>query len=84
MGTNGGDMRQEIEQARAHLKDALGVPLLGQAPPPRAQVVITLLANGQVNLQASGDEIVTRFLLSKGVSIYEQIIQGQLKAAEGA
>ena len=83
MNNNGGDMAREIGQAKAAIEGQLGVPILGEAPKPKAQVLITLLSDGNVNFQASGDEIITRFLLSKGVSIYEQILARQL-AQQGA
>lgn len=85
MGNNGGDMAREIALAKAAIEGKLGVPILGDAPKPTAQVLITLLPNGSVNFGATGDEIVTRFLLSKGASIYEAMIQGQLaKTQQGA
>ncbi len=77
-GTNGNDMRHEIARARAAVEAKLGVPLLGQSPPPRAQVIITLQADGQVNCAWSQDEIMTRFLFSKGLAIFEQAVLAQV------
>ena len=77
---NGHDMRNQIAKARAAVEAKLGVPLLGQPPKASAQVIITLQADGQVNFAASGDEIVTRFLLAKGAAIYEMILAQQTAA----
>ena len=77
-------MARDIERAREAIKGALGVPVLGQSPAPRAQVTLTLLADGSVNCSWSGDEIVTRFLFSKGLSIFESAMAAALKQREGA
>lgn len=77
---NGGDMAREIELARLAVQQSLnGKPAIIGESVPKAQLAVTLLSNGQVSCTWAGDEIVVRFLFSKGFSIYEASMAQALK-----
>lgn len=73
---------RDIQKARAEigkfLRENGSANLLGRQVQVTAQIVITLFDSGEVNFQNPGlDEIMTRFLLSKGQSIYDAAMTEQ-------